>query len=178
MPAELEDLRDLLDAPELTLPIGGRRYVVTAATAANWLQFQSINAAATRVAAAKAAAETAAAAGEPVPEVDTSGLSQLSDLELAELALGDTYKQMLAGGVTIAELQHAGVTAYFWHLGEPTLATKYWESAGGKAEAAPTTPPKKSTSTSTATANTTPTKAAGSSTPSPKSSSRKRQSPS
>jgi hypothetical protein len=126
--AELEDLRDFLDAPKLTLPIGGRRYVVEPATAEVWLRLQAV--AADAEAAAKGDGEALARSG------------RVSDLDVYRLALGPAFDEMLPK-VSKTELGQAGMTAWFWQLGQQELAETYWRS-GGKAS-----PPPRKTTTST-----------------------------
>lgn len=155
----LSDLRESLDAPVLTLPIGGKTYIVKACSAAVWLQLQEIN---DRTAKAL---EAAKAAGEDGESVD----SGVSELDLMKMSLGATYDTMVnSGDVTMPEMKHAGITAYYWQLGQRTVAEAVWESVG-KAPA-PTTkaPAKSSTRTSTASATTTRRRASTSGTSSPK----------
>lgn len=113
----LQDLRDFLDAPKLTLPIGGREYVVTPATAQTWLRLQAL-------------AEDAEKAAKGDPEA-LKRANDTRDVELYRMALGPVFDEMLPH-VTGTELQKAGLTAWFWQCGQQALAEASWNS-GGKA---------------------------------------------
>lgn len=139
-----DDLRGMLGAPKLKLPIGGRTYVVEPATAETWLKLQEVNARATAVISGK---------GDEGEDI--------SEPELYRLALGDAFDHMVKG-VSGAELKHAGITAYYWQLGQDSVAEAVWADVG-KAEK-PTPKRSRSTSTSTGAATTTKRRASTSST--------------
>lgn len=130
----LTDLRDMLTAPTLTLPIGGQAFVVQECPAETWLRLQEVNDRAT----AKVTED-----GDTSATLEDVG-GGMSETEMVKLALGDTYQQMIAGGVRPSELRHAGITAYYWQLGNESVAAAMWESAG-KAPAPTKTAPTSST---------------------------------
>lgn len=135
----LTDLRDLLTPPTLKLPIGGTVYTVPECSAATWLRFQEVN---------NRAADKIAEDDDTKATLDDVG-DGMSETEMIQLALGDAYQQMLSGGVRPSELRHAGITAYYWQLGNEDVAVAMWEAVG-KAPAAQTPPPPDpSTSTTT-----------------------------
>lgn len=138
----LTDLRDMLDAPTLKLPIGGKTYVVQACTADAWLRLQEIN---DRITAKAKTSEDG---------TDVATATGVSELEMFKMALGDTFAEMITGQVTAVELKHAGVTAYYWQLGNEAVAEAMWQSAG-KAPAPSKPARQSSTRTSTAGATTT-----------------------
>jgi len=138
----LDDLRDFLDQPTLTLPVGGREYVVKPCLARVFLRLQE--------------ASAAAASG------DTSG-ERIPDTELFRLSLGDELFEELADALTGPELVHVGTTAYMWQLGRSEIAEVYWAS-GGKALTASETPTPTPQATHTGEATTTRRRASGSGT--------------
>ncbi|MDQ1738106.1 MAG: hypothetical protein QOH56_4357 [Pseudonocardiales bacterium] len=159
----LADLREFIDSPKLTLPIGGRSYNVGPVTAQVWLRLQEIQARAAKVIedAAKLSDDPDAVLAASDTEID-----EISELDLIKLALGDAFDVMVRGGVTGPELKHAGVTAYYWQLGQESVAEAIWISAG-KATA-PRRAPRTSIRTSTGAATTTRKRASGSGTSSRK----------
>lgn len=149
----LSDLREMLDAPVLKLPIGGKTYAVQAADAETWLRLQDIhNRSADLVAGRPASASRSADA-----------VTGLSEIDMYRLALGDVFDKLVVAKVSGPELKHAGLTAYFWQIGEQDVAEAMWESAG-KAPARPRSRRGSTTSTSTGAATTTRRRASGSGT--------------
>jgi hypothetical protein len=128
-----EDLREFLVGPTLQMPIGGRVYTVRSATARVWLELSEF------------AGKVADAQTAGVPLVD-----DWNELDLYKRALGDDTYQELVDTVSVAELKHAGLTAYFWQLGQEETVKAMWTAPG---KAAP--PKAASTSTSTGGATTT-----------------------
>lgn len=161
-----KDLREFLD-PTLRLPIGGKEYVIPAPSASAGLRLEAL-----------LALGVAARNGVELSKQDKAALRLDDDqeIDLYRDALGTAYDEMVADGVSLPELQHAGATAFIkWTQGE-AAAEAFWES-GGKGPAAPATLNRAArralaaTSTGTAAATTTKRPARGSGTTSrPKSS--------
>lgn len=141
MPAtELSDLGDALDLPCLRIPLRGKNYIVLPCSGRAWLKLQEINNRATAVLAEQ---------GDPDAEVDTG----VTEVEMFQLALGATYDELMAE-VSMPEVKHAAMTAYYWQLGNEELAVALWESPMGKARpAAPAR--RRATGSSTRSARTT-----------------------
>ncbi|HJQ00079.1 MAG TPA: hypothetical protein VJ851_00635 [Jatrophihabitans sp.] len=149
----LSDLREMLDAPVLKLPIGGKTYTVAAADAETWLRLQDIhNRSADLVAGRPAAASR-----------NADAVTGLTEIDMYRLALGPTFDQLVAAKISGPELKHAGLTAYFWQIGEEKVAELMWESAG-KAQPARRRSSRSTTSTSTGAATTTRRRVSGSGT--------------
>lgn len=161
----LDDLRDVLDQPTLTLPIGGKQYDVKPCSAKTWMRLQAYRAAVTAV-------KQAAEAKEKPKPADVKA-STISEPVLFGMSLGDVYQQMInSDDVTPPELFQAGMTALLWQTGDGELAEVYWRS-GGKVpapEAEPNEPPTV-TPTPTGEATTTRKRASASGTSTPKKSS-------
>lgn len=138
---ELGDLRDLVEAPKLTLPIGGKKFVIDPCSGETWLKLQAF-----------------AEFLEGKREVGVE--SALSDTELYSLALGEKVYAQIIRHATGPEIQKAGMTAFFWQTGNGATAEAYWNS-GGKA---PKPRRSRSTSTSTGAASTSRKPASGSGT--------------
>lgn len=96
----LDDLRQFFD-PRLSLPIGGRVYVVEPPTAEQGLRLHAL------------------LLGDPVLD---------DDAELAEIprVLGSAYEQMRADGVRWDEIVHAGRTALLHYGQSPEVAERFW----------------------------------------------------
>lgn len=105
----LDDLRDFLEQPTLTLPIGGKQYVIHPVTAKVWLELQAI-------------LEDAGKGKQTIPDIDL----------YRKCLGGDVLDAMIENGVTGPELRQAGVTANLWQLNQQELAEAFWRS-GGKA---------------------------------------------
>jgi hypothetical protein len=134
----LEDLRGFLDAPKLTLPIGGKNYIVEPVTAETWLKLVHFS--------------ELVASNADKPEATTDEIAQMSEIDLFKLCLGTTF-DVLAKVVNRNELRTAGLTAFYWQLGREDVAESMWRLEG-KATA-PKAAPKRSTRTTTAAASTT-----------------------
>lgn len=131
----LNDLRESLTTPHLDLPIGGKKYVVHPVNADAWLRLVSH--------------------ADSIEAGDGGTIK--NDIELCRLALGATFDQMVEN-VTGPELNIAGVTAWFWQIGNPAAAEAFWQSRGKAPRR------RRSTSTSTAAASGTRRRASGSGT--------------
>lgn len=116
-----DDLRELLDEKPLKLPIGGKTYTIKACSADTWLKLHVI---AERM-------DRTLKSGNIDDEDGTSVQ------ELLRLSLGDTLDQMVAGGVSGQELNVAGYTAFFWHLGNEATAEQVWNAGKALASASP-----------------------------------------
>jgi hypothetical protein len=113
-----QDLRELLDADPLPLPIGGTVYMVQPCSADDWLW---LHARGERIDKLMAKGDLTAVA---------EGDDGTSEVDLYRRTLGSTFDQMLAGGVNSKELLVAGWTAFFWQLGNLEYAEAIWANAG------------------------------------------------
>lgn len=136
---DLTDLSDALDLPKLRIPLRGKVYIVLPCSGKAWLQLQDIN---------NRASEALAESGDPKAEFKTG----VTEDEMFKLALGDTYDELMAE-VSVAEIRHAAMTAYYWQLGDEAVAVAVWESAGKAPEPVPA-PRRRRTSNSTRSAPT------------------------
>ncbi|WP_194522340.1 DUF7426 family protein [Cellulosimicrobium sp. JZ28] len=154
---ELEDLGDLL-SPTLDLPVAGKVYRVPSPPALVGLRLQ----------ASWAVTHARRAGATPKSRY----LQLLTDDDgattLEQDALGPVHDEMLADGVSVDVLNHAGFTAYLWVVAGEQAARAYWAAPLGKA----LTRPLPSTSTSTGAASTTRSRASSSGTRSRRSSKR------
>lgn len=172
----LDDLRELLDQPELKLPIGGRVFVVLPCNATTWLKLQEVYDAAsvkrdalieaqeklkTLQADSNSTADDITAAVLALSEA-ANARSDVSDLDLFRMSLGAVFEAML-DHVTGPELRQAGTTAWLWQLGKQGLAEAFWTSGGKASE-----PAGESTGTSTGEAPSTSRRASSSSTNTPR----------
>lgn len=153
---QFEDLGAYL-SPTLDLPVGGKVYRVPSPPAKAGLRMQASFA----IAAARKAHQ------EPKAR-DLASIDLDAPTSLEQDALGPVYDEMLADGVNLETLRHAGMTAYLWHVAGERAARLYWRSPLGEAS---TPTPDRSTSTSTAEASETPTPGSSSGTTSHPSSS-------
>ncbi|UWM52070.1 hypothetical protein N0X72_25330 [Streptomyces carpaticus] len=113
-------LDDFLDE-SITLPIGGRTYVIPAPSAAVGLRVQAM------VQAAAAAAD----GGRIREEV----LSDAAERDHYRDVLGTAYENLLADGVSWPALKHAALTAMVWITQDRATAERFWASADPKAGA-------------------------------------------
>lgn len=118
---DFEDLGDFL-SPTLDLPVAGKTYRVPSPPAAVGLRLQ----AAFAVTNARRAGVDAKARWVQLLNDDTT-------TSLEQDALGPVYDEMLADGLTIEQLNHAGMTAYLWIVAGDDAAHFYWVSPLGKA---------------------------------------------
>lgn len=135
----LEDLRELLDEPTLTLPIGGKKYVVKEASGERYLRIQRLG----------AALDTSPTADKDV----AAEFNRLSEVDFGRLALGDVFDQLIKADVTGSQIERATMAAFFWHIGQSaeTVAAA-WQ---GKGLAGPSSPPRKAARTTRGAAATT-----------------------
>lgn len=154
---ELEDLGDLL-SPTLDLPVAGKVYHVPSPPALVGLRLQ----AAWAVTHARRAGTTPKSRYMQLLADDDGATTLEQD------ALGPVHDEMLADGVSVDVLNHAGFTAYLWAVAGEQAARAYWAAPLGKA----LTRPLPSTSTSTGAASTTRSRASSSGTRSRRSSKR------
>lgn len=140
----LKDLRAALNGT-LKLPIGGTVYEVPAISAELGLQFQDLMAI-----AAKAKDQPDYTPDDDDAEV----LNDAGEKGLYERALGTAHDQMIADGVSFAELKLAALYVIFHAVYGDTFADAYWAS-GGKAPAPNRVARRTVTRTSTAAATTT-----------------------
>ncbi|MFB7900205.1 hypothetical protein ACFC1B_28240 [Streptomyces xiamenensis] len=115
-------LDDFLDE-SITLPIGGRTYVIPAPSAEVGLRVQAM------VQAAAAAAD----GGRIRDEV----LSDAAERDHYRDVLGTAYEQMLTDGVNWPALKHAALTAMVWITQDRATAEKFWASGGDPKAGAP-----------------------------------------
>lgn len=123
MGARFEALGELFDNT-LTLPTGGREYVIPSPSAEDGLRVQKITTLAARL----------QSGGEAV---DTTLLDDEEEVDLFQLCLGPVYDELLADGVDWAQLRHFGLTAMFWIVSDVETAEKYWRSKGDPSQLAP-----------------------------------------
>jgi hypothetical protein len=181
MALKLSGYRKYVD-PTLTLEVPGRdgverEYVVPEPSAELGLWCQGVAALPMQI-----GEETTEAEAEEIAE-RLNGLPELkSGLTLAQKLMGNTYKQMMADGVTHPTIQHCAGTVFAWIVGGEPAAARFWRRGSGEAPSpanrqerrAATKAAKKATkasssrTTSTAAAATTQRRASGSGTRSPK----------
>lgn len=133
------DAIDEFLAPVLKLPVGGKTYEVPSPPALVGLRLQ----------AAFAVSNSRVAGVEPKAKW-VALLTEDTSTSLEEDALGPVYQEMIADGVDIDTLNHAGMTAYLWVVAGTGAAMANWYR--GKALS-----PSRSTSTGTGEGSTTPT---------------------
>lgn len=124
---ELTDLSGFLEPPSLKLPIGGRVYAVAPASGETWLRLQELASA-----------------------VDSGKQQAMSKLELQKMSLGPVFEQMITDGVAGWEIEKSGTVAFYWQIGNESLAKLFWEAQGKASPRA-----KRSTGTTTAAGSTT-----------------------
>jgi hypothetical protein len=157
----LKDLRAALTGI-LKLPIGGTVYEVPPISAELGLRFQDLMA----IAAKAKKAQDAATQYTP-DDADTEVMNDAGERDLYREALGPVYEQMIADGVTFAELKLASLYVMFHAIYGDTFADAYWAS-GGKAPAPNRAARRTGTRTRTAAAPTTKKRASRSGTTTPK----------
>ena len=150
----LTELGDFLD-PVLQVPYQGKKYQIQPVSAQTGLRFQKLLAV-----GVKAAQDG---------ELDPASIELVSDEEelgFYEEVLGDTYEELLAGGVTASALKAIGSTAFIWTTQGFDMAKGFWD-AGGKSPAPNREQRRTATKTPTAAARTTrkPSSASGTTTP-------------
>lgn len=150
----LDDLTDLFD-PDLVLPIGGKAYRVPPPSAVVGLRLQALQA----LAVARARGEKLGAADRARLRMDDG-----AEVDLHRDALGPVYDELLADGVNIEYLRHAGTTAYLrWAVGRDR-AEEFWRSRAGEASRPLSTTAAAPATTGGGEATTTPSPASGSGT--------------
>lgn len=151
----MDDLTTLLD-PALRLPIGGRTYTVQPPTAAVGLRLEAL-----------LAVTLSIQTGNHLPQRFKDALQgpDGEQVDLAKDALGPVYDQMVADGLSLPFIRHAGQTAYRHWVAGPAAGASYWAAGADQGKApAPQGP---TTSTSTAAATTTKRRSSSSGTRSP-----------
>lgn len=161
--ATFRDLREFLDKPHITLPIGGTDYIVYDVDAETGLWAQTVW-----------EVGVDAFQGE---EVDGAQLDDGDERTVYERVLGETLDQMLKDGVGWADVKRVGLTALIWIAVDEDTAARFWEAGAtlpGEADSpAATQPNRASRRASAAAARTTRTRASGSTTKGSTSTSRK-----
>lgn len=115
-----KDLDQFLD-DTLTLPVGGKNYVIEPVDAVLGLRLQRI------------LEVTEDAQNDNADEEDIKGMvSDAEELDLYPDVLGDVYQQLLDDGVSFTRLRLVAVTAILWNVHGEEIAAEYW-AAGGKA---------------------------------------------
>lgn len=150
---ELDDLGEYLSRT-LDLPVAGKTYRVPSPPARVGLRLQA------------GWAVTAARRAGVDPKQHQVRILATDDgsTSLEQDALGPVYDEMLADGVTVETITHAGMTAYLWIVAGERAARAWWVAPLGEASRPLRDP---STSTSTGEASTTPTPASTSGTTPP-----------
>lgn len=113
------DLSEVLDAG-LSLPIGGKTYLVPPVDAETGLRLQ-------RLAELAAQAAKAVQTGEGLEEIV---VDDDQEVDLYRDALGPAYEQMVADRVPWPALKIAGVTAWLDAAVDRQTAEAYWNAAG------------------------------------------------
>jgi hypothetical protein len=134
---DFRDLDEFFD-DTLSLPIGGRTYVIPAPDAELGLYCQRLLAAGFAVVGGKQPA------GDQPPVLDDDG-----ERDLYQRCLGTAYDEMLADGISWPKVRRAGVTAFLWTAQGEELAVAYW--SGSPPEALAPTPASPSTAAATST---------------------------
>ncbi|MFD7508119.1 hypothetical protein ACFV5N_02045 [Streptomyces sp. NPDC059853] len=115
-------LDDFLDE-SITLPIGGRTYVIPAPSAEVGLRVQAM----------VQAAAIAADGGRVRDQV----LDDSAEHDHYRDVLGTAYEQMLDDGVNWPALKHAALTAMVWITQDRATAERFWASGGDPKAGAP-----------------------------------------
>ena len=110
-----EELDDFLD-DSLTLPMGGKEYVVPAVPGRDGLWAQRV----------LEEVERAKKEGD----ADAGKLDDGDERLLYQRMLGPTFDEMLADGVTWQRISHAAMTVFFWTISSRDTAVKYWRAGG------------------------------------------------
>lgn len=147
---QFEDIGEYL-SPTLDLPLAGKTYKVPSPPAAVGLRLQ----------ASWAISNATAAGSAPKAHHLATFAADDGSTSFEQDALGPVYDEMLADGVSIEQLTHAGMTAYLWVVAGERAARAWWVSPLGEARRPLRD---RSTSTSTDEASTTPTPASTSGT--------------
>lgn len=135
---EFEDI-DAFLAPTLDLPVAGKVYRVPSPPAAVGLRLQ-----------ASFAVSAARRAQVEPRRRHVALLVDDPETSLEQDALGPVYGEMLADGVNLETINHAGMTAYLWIVAGESAARAYWVAPKGEARRPLPVP---STSTSTGEGN-------------------------
>ena len=155
-----KDLRETL-APGLSLPIGGKTYLIKPISAEVGLRMQDLMSVAAKV--AKAQKDKT----EYTPtEGDTVILTDAAEADLFKEALGDSWDEMLTD-LSFEELKLCALTVIFHATQGADFAEMYW-NAGGKAPAPNRAERRTATRTRTGAASTTKTQASRNGTTTPK----------
>lgn len=142
-----KDLRDVVKARTITLPIGGVDYVIQDVDADTGLWAQAVFEAGVTV---HSGTEITAEQAEAVL------LDDDEEPETYARFLGDAYETMRADGVRWGDLKHAALTAMVWIVMGEDQAEEYWTTPPGEGQAAaPARPNRGSRRASAATARTT-----------------------
>jgi hypothetical protein len=123
-----QDLDEFFD-DTLSLPVGGKVYVVPPATAEFGLYCQRLL---SRGAITMAGGEVAG----PPPKMH---FDDDEEIDIYKLALGETlYKELLSDGVSWPRVQLIGQTAIVWIGANIAAAEQYWAGGGRPEASAPT----------------------------------------
>ncbi|TDD90772.1 DUF7426 family protein [Actinomadura rubrisoli] len=104
----------------ITLPIGGKPYIIDGVSGEDGLWAQRLVDAIERA--------------KKEEDVDVGKLDDGDERLLYQRMLGDTFDEMLSDKVKWAKIGHAAMTVFFWTTQNKTVAEQYWQ-AGGDPEA-------------------------------------------
>lgn len=114
MAGNFQDLEEFFD-DTLRLPIGGKTYVVPPPDAETGIQMKARFELGLRI-----------LAGEVDPE--EGDLDDDEEADLFQQTLGPVYDEMMADGVNWPRLKRAGMTAFYWIVGETSVAEQFWKT--------------------------------------------------
>ncbi|WP_181034118.1 hypothetical protein [Arthrobacter sp. GMC3] len=143
-----KDLRETLDST-LSLPIGGKEYVIPPINAEVGLRMQDIMNVAAKAAQAKKDGKEYV-----MTERDEELLSDDEEISIYRDAIGEAWDEMTEDGVTWEEMKLCALTAIFHATQGPEFAEEYFNS-GGKVQAPNREARRMATRTRTAAATTT-----------------------
>lgn len=112
MAATFQDLEEFFD-DTLPLPIAGKTYVVPPPDAETGIKMKAHFELGLRI-----------MSGEVDPE--EGDLDDDEERDLYQQALGPVYQEMLDDGVNWPKLKRAGMTAFYWIVGETSMAERFW----------------------------------------------------
>lgn len=128
-----KDLDEFLDG-SLTLPIGGRDYVIPPLSAEDGLWAQSIMDATIRAAVEMDARERGVDVDSPAPPATQTTLSDDEERDFYKTMLSEpVLEQMRADKVSWPKIQRAAQTAYLYFTVSEEAALARWEDKAGKA---------------------------------------------
>ncbi len=134
MAGKFRDLDEFLTVEPIELPIGGKVYEFPGEVSARaGLLLQRIGSMVLTVAATEG---DPAAAGAALSERDRELLSDGEEMDLRAELFGDAEADMIADGLTSAQIRHVFMTLVVWHAFSEDAAVAVWEGKAASPEPA------------------------------------------